>query len=239
MARPGRKNARCEPHAARGLGFQKLNDHEIVTSLQAESDPVDDETDEDEDNNNESSKYPSNAGAFSALETAMEWYEQQSKCCPSQLLLLKRIRDLAAKERRCTMVQRKMCVIVIFASDAVPYIIMTIQWKFSEILTIEPSWHHFRRPYGCFWKLLEKSINIVTYDDYFYFSFDFSFTVVFSFLERSWYNHFGLKFPRSRNVPRPLLHKYLKTTSSEKDSGTRNNAAASIDFVSGFASFLA
>ncbi|GFT09624.1 cGMP-inhibited 3',5'-cyclic phosphodiesterase A [Trichonephila clavipes] len=33
-----------------------LNDDEIVTSVQAESDPVDDETDKDEDNNNESSK---------------------------------------------------------------------------------------------------------------------------------------------------------------------------------------
>ncbi|GFW13353.1 hypothetical protein TNCV_4283811 [Trichonephila clavipes] len=29
----------------------------------------------------------------------MEWYEQQSKCCPTQLLLLKRIRDVAAKKR--------------------------------------------------------------------------------------------------------------------------------------------
>ncbi|GFU60823.1 hypothetical protein TNCV_1807341 [Trichonephila clavipes] len=68
------------------------------------SDPIDDETDEDEDNNNESSKSPSNADAFSALETAMEWYEQQSECCPTQLLLLKRIRDLSAKKRTCTMV---------------------------------------------------------------------------------------------------------------------------------------
>ncbi|GFX10630.1 transposable element Tcb2 transposase [Trichonephila clavipes] len=33
----------------------------------------------------------------------MEWYEQQSECCPIQLLLLKRIRDLAAKKRKCTM----------------------------------------------------------------------------------------------------------------------------------------
>ncbi|GFX93912.1 hypothetical protein TNCV_3412751 [Trichonephila clavipes] len=49
-----------------------LNDDEIVTSVQAESDPVDDETDEDEDNNNESSKGTSNAGTFSTLETAME-----------------------------------------------------------------------------------------------------------------------------------------------------------------------
>ncbi|GFV84311.1 uncharacterized protein TNCV_1591701 [Trichonephila clavipes] len=43
-----------------------LNDDEIVTSVQAESDPVYDEADEDEGNNNESSKGSSNAGAFPA-----------------------------------------------------------------------------------------------------------------------------------------------------------------------------
>ncbi|PRD24425.1 UNVERIFIED_CONTAM: hypothetical protein NCL1_43811 [Trichonephila clavipes] len=87
---------------AENYGFQMLYDDEIVTSVQEESDPVDDETDEDEDNNNnESRKSPSNANAFSGLETAMERYEQQSECCPSQLLLLKRIRDLAAKKLRC------------------------------------------------------------------------------------------------------------------------------------------
>ncbi|GFV38815.1 hypothetical protein TNCV_1004571 [Trichonephila clavipes] len=58
----------------------------MMTSVQEESDLVDDETDEDEDNNNnESSKDPSNADAFSA----MEWYEQQSECFLTQLLLLK------------------------------------------------------------------------------------------------------------------------------------------------------
>ncbi|PRD27866.1 UNVERIFIED_CONTAM: hypothetical protein NCL1_34129 [Trichonephila clavipes] len=67
-----------------------LNDDEIVTSMQEESDPVEDETDEDEENYNESSKGPSNADAFSALETAMKWYEQQSECCPTQLLLRNR-----------------------------------------------------------------------------------------------------------------------------------------------------
>ncbi|GFX89567.1 uncharacterized protein TNCV_72601 [Trichonephila clavipes] len=83
-----------------------LYDNEIVTSIQEESDPVDDQMDEDEDNNNnESSKGPSNADAFPALKTAMEWYEQQSEGCFTQLLLLKRIRDLTAKKRRCIMVQ--------------------------------------------------------------------------------------------------------------------------------------
>ncbi|GFT58511.1 hypothetical protein TNCV_1249961 [Trichonephila clavipes] len=71
-----------------------LNDDEIVTSVQEESDPVDDEKNEDEDkNNNKSRKGPSNADAFSALETAMYWYEQRSQCYPAPQLLLKRIRD--------------------------------------------------------------------------------------------------------------------------------------------------
>ncbi|GFU70453.1 uncharacterized protein TNCV_3280841 [Trichonephila clavipes] len=63
---------------SKDCGFQMLNDDEIVISVRNESNPVDDETDENEDNNNESSKSPSNADAFSALETAMEWNEQQS-----------------------------------------------------------------------------------------------------------------------------------------------------------------
>ncbi|GFW19199.1 uncharacterized protein TNCV_255261 [Trichonephila clavipes] len=63
-------------HEMQKTGFQMLNDHEIVTSVQEESDPVDDETDKVEYNHsNESSK--SNADAFSVLETAMKWYEQQ------------------------------------------------------------------------------------------------------------------------------------------------------------------
>ncbi|GFU44483.1 uncharacterized protein TNCV_1506061 [Trichonephila clavipes] len=85
---------------AKDCGFQMLNDDEIATFVQEESDPVNDETDKDEDNNNnESSRGPSNAEMFSALEIAMEWYEQQSECCS---------RDIAAKKRRCTMIQRKI-----------------------------------------------------------------------------------------------------------------------------------
>ncbi|GFW15551.1 uncharacterized protein TNCV_4656911 [Trichonephila clavipes] len=80
-----------------------LNDDEIVTFMQEESDPVDDETAKEEDNN-ENSKGPSNADAFSALE----WYEQQSECCPTPLLLLRRIKDLAAKKRKCTMAQQRI-----------------------------------------------------------------------------------------------------------------------------------
>ncbi|GFY30234.1 uncharacterized protein TNCV_3091411 [Trichonephila clavipes] len=81
---------------AEDCGFQMLNDDGIVTFVQEESDPVDDETVEDEDNNNdESSKDLSNVDAFSALETAMEWYEQQNAvllnyCCSRESETLKR-----------------------------------------------------------------------------------------------------------------------------------------------------
>ncbi|GFV34110.1 uncharacterized protein TNCV_3630751 [Trichonephila clavipes] len=61
---------------AEDCGFQMLNDDEIVTFMQKDSDPVDDEMDEDMDNNNnESIIGPSNADTFSALETAMVWNE--------------------------------------------------------------------------------------------------------------------------------------------------------------------
>ncbi|GFV80101.1 uncharacterized protein TNCV_1476641 [Trichonephila clavipes] len=81
---------------AEDCGFQMLNDDEIATSVKEKSDPVDEEMDGDEYNSNESSNGPSNADAFSVLETAMEGHKQQSECCTTQLLLLKRIRDLAA-----------------------------------------------------------------------------------------------------------------------------------------------
>ncbi|GFX72367.1 hypothetical protein TNCV_1253211 [Trichonephila clavipes] len=86
-------------HAIQKTEFQMLNDDELMTSVQEESDPVDSETDEDEDNNNENSKSPSNADAFSALEIAMEWYEQQLECCPTQPVLLKRIRDFISEKK--------------------------------------------------------------------------------------------------------------------------------------------
>ncbi|GFX22662.1 hypothetical protein TNCV_2993971 [Trichonephila clavipes] len=44
---------------AEDCGFKILNDDQIVTPVQKESNPVDDERDEDEGNNNESSKGPS------------------------------------------------------------------------------------------------------------------------------------------------------------------------------------
>ncbi|GFV62399.1 uncharacterized protein TNCV_4680111 [Trichonephila clavipes] len=82
---------------AKDYGFQMLNDDEITTSV-PESNPVEEEIDEDEDNNYyEISKDSSNADAFSALETAMDLYEQQSASCPIQLLPKRKSETLQRK----------------------------------------------------------------------------------------------------------------------------------------------
>ncbi|GFV65717.1 uncharacterized protein TNCV_4153531 [Trichonephila clavipes] len=82
---------------AEDCGFQMLNGEEVVTFVQEESEPVDDETDEDEDNNNRSRGIVE-ARVHQMLTRFLRW-RQQSECCPIQLLLLKRIRDLAAKTK--------------------------------------------------------------------------------------------------------------------------------------------
>ncbi|KAL4098714.1 hypothetical protein QTP88_023258 [Uroleucon formosanum] len=38
-------------------------------------------------------KGPTSAKAFDAFETGIEWFEKQAECCPTQLLLLKRLQD--------------------------------------------------------------------------------------------------------------------------------------------------
>ncbi|GFW55356.1 hypothetical protein TNCV_117401 [Trichonephila clavipes] len=70
--------------------------HALRARAEKESDPVTDETDDNVENC-ESSKCLSNADMFSLLDTGMERSEQQSECCPTQLLLLKRTRTYSEK----------------------------------------------------------------------------------------------------------------------------------------------
>lgn len=88
-------------------GYQILDDDEIVSSLMIPGEENDnDDSSSDEDSG--TCKKPSNAEAFAALETGLEWYEQQEESCPTQLLLLKRLRDLAATKRVTNIRQAKM-----------------------------------------------------------------------------------------------------------------------------------
>ena len=49
-------------------------------------------------------KGPTHAEAF---ETAIAWCEQQNECCSTQLLFLKKMRDLAATKRVTNLKQKK------------------------------------------------------------------------------------------------------------------------------------
>jgi hypothetical protein len=74
------------------LGYQILDSDEIISSLQ---------NDENDDSSKESIGTPkrsTSAEAFDAFETDLEWFEKQAECCPTQLLLLKRLQDLAAEK---------------------------------------------------------------------------------------------------------------------------------------------
>ncbi|GFU77659.1 DUF4817 domain-containing protein [Trichonephila clavipes] len=100
------------------VNLKILNDDEIATSVQEESDPVDDKTDENEDN--ESSKGPSNADAFSALQTATE-------CCQviySQFGLAIHQNDHQARRRFVEWAQNEIAVVpdfhkrILFSDEA-------------------------------------------------------------------------------------------------------------------------
>lgn len=84
-------------------GYQIYNENEILSLVTEVNEPEDSSDDEDAIDSG-----PSHGDAFSALETAMNWYEKQPECCLPQLITLKKIRDLAAKKRSLTLVQKKM-----------------------------------------------------------------------------------------------------------------------------------
>ena len=54
---------------------------------------------EDDEDQDESTTTTSSGQAANMLEQCLEWYERQDEATASSLLLLKRIRDLAASKR--------------------------------------------------------------------------------------------------------------------------------------------
>ncbi|GFU62114.1 hypothetical protein TNCV_2671601 [Trichonephila clavipes] len=101
LARTGISRKQCEDY-----GFQILNNDEIVVFVQEESDPVDDETDKDEDNNNESDKAPSNADAFFCVRDSNGInFEQKGSAFLLNYCCSRESETLRYEKRRCTMVQ--------------------------------------------------------------------------------------------------------------------------------------
>lgn len=80
---------------ANHLEFEILNDDDIIKCVK-ESELLFKITNEYGNMKNYTGPTPSEA--FTALESATQWYEQQPECNSTELLLLKRIKDLAAKK---------------------------------------------------------------------------------------------------------------------------------------------
>ncbi|VVC27308.1 Hypothetical protein CINCED_3A006855 [Cinara cedri] len=74
--------------------IQKRSLNKPISSLQNEE-----SDDSSSDESMGTPKGPTSAEAFAAFETGLEWFEKQAECCPTQLLLLKRLRDLVAEKR--------------------------------------------------------------------------------------------------------------------------------------------
>lgn len=70
------------------------------------------ENDKSEDIADEASARTPYAHAFKALKTAMSWLEMQYECFITQLLLLKRLRDMASN-KRTSPCQKKTFVVLI------------------------------------------------------------------------------------------------------------------------------
>ncbi|XP_053954505.1 jerky protein homolog-like [Anastrepha ludens] len=87
-------------------GLQLLSDDEIIQSTKEESYPVD--TEDDNDSTFELEAGPSASEAFACFETALNWMERQSECDHVDLLVVKRLKDLAAKKRVSSLKQRTL-----------------------------------------------------------------------------------------------------------------------------------
>ncbi len=85
-------------------GFHVMDDDEIVAFVEQD----DEDVEEAESKTSTDDNGPGHGQAFTAAETLLGWYKKQPESDPTQLLLLlKRIRDLAAHKRITDCVQKK------------------------------------------------------------------------------------------------------------------------------------
>ena len=82
----------CDP------GYQVLTDQEIIEQVTCTNPQLSTENESDSESE-DSSSVPTNGEAVEMLDKCLTWYECQSDATPTSVMLLKRIRDLAAKQR--------------------------------------------------------------------------------------------------------------------------------------------
>ena len=78
-------------------GYQLLSDEDIVRKVsQTDNTEV---TEEESGDESEDVRVPSSGEVKNLLDKCLLWYERQDECTATSLLLLKRVRDLAASKR--------------------------------------------------------------------------------------------------------------------------------------------
>ena len=76
--------------------YQLLTDEEILEQV---ANPLTGAETESDCENEESDDIPTNGETMEMLDKCLKWYECQSEATPTSIMLLKRVRDLAAKKR--------------------------------------------------------------------------------------------------------------------------------------------
>ncbi|GBM97943.1 hypothetical protein AVEN_42491-1 [Araneus ventricosus] len=87
-------------------GFQLLNDEEIIAEVRHS--PKEDEEEDDEEDENDSRVKISNNDAFECFSKGLAWLEQQEQCDKSELMLLRKLRGIDARQRMANLRQMKL-----------------------------------------------------------------------------------------------------------------------------------
>ncbi|XP_054707787.1 jerky protein homolog-like [Uloborus diversus] len=83
-------------------GFQLLNDEDLIAEVR--NSPKED----DEDENDSGTNKISNNDAFESFAKGLAWLEQQEQCDSSELMILRKLRDRAARQRTAKLHQMKL-----------------------------------------------------------------------------------------------------------------------------------
>ena len=89
-------------------GCASLTDDEIIALCTTAENENEDDTDENTIINDDQPKVISHNEATSHLEQLMVYFERQVETTPNELLMLKRMRDRAARKRYTAMAQQKI-----------------------------------------------------------------------------------------------------------------------------------
>ena len=99
------KSARQEPNWYKWLEWsdggdpgQFLTDDNVIQQVTNPKVSTENESDNDSDSEDSSNDVPTNGEAMEMLDKCLKWYECQLDATPGSIMLLKRIRDLAANK---------------------------------------------------------------------------------------------------------------------------------------------